>query len=191
MRKWVMQIHQYIGLLFFGFLLLFATSALLFNHAHDYLENVPYHSKSEHTIKTQPQEDASAYAAAVRDELGITGRLLPATVSKGNGLSFSVARPGRRYSVHVNGATATIDEARQGWIATLVGMHGVRNTTNSLVLNAWAWYAALGAIVLALNAISGVYLWAILRRERVLGWSVITLASALSLFICFYVRNKG
>jgi len=190
MRKWVMWFHIHTGLLFFGFLLIFGLSSLVFNHNPKFLEREKTSPKWDQPISTVPQADLWKYAAAVADDMGLDGRVLH-PVSKNGALDFDLVRPGRRYIVHLKDKGVHVDEFREGFVATLSEMHGVRPTNNSPLLNLWAWYAIIGSVVLVGSAITGVYVWAVRPRERILGWTTLAGATAVSLGICFYIWAKG
>jgi len=192
MRKWVMQLHIYGGLFFFGFLIVFALSSLLLNHKPLFLWQ-----GSTTSAWDQPLSGISQYAdpwkraAIVQDQVGVGGRVLHPVITKAGDLNFDVARPGRRYTMHVTGNSAHIDEYRAGLVETLTEMHGVRPTNNSIWLNLWAWYQIIGALALVGSAITGVFLWAIRPRERIVGWTLLASATAASLLFILYIRAKG
>jgi hypothetical protein len=191
MRKWILRVHMYGGLLLFGFIVVFAFSAICFNHDPSFMNSGRTESRWTHSISAPPQPDPWVYAAAVQDELDVTGRILHPVFSKQGDLKFDVAAPGRRYTIRVSHSSADIYEYREGWIATLVELHGVRPTTRSLVLKAWAWYSAIGALALVGSGVTGVYLWASRPRERIIGWSLLGGATLVSLLICVYIRAWG
>ena len=76
----------------------------------------------------------------------VSGQVLHPVLSKSTGaLDFDVSRPGR----HSPRACCGQQPDHQRRPARLgrnpgAGMHGMRPTNNSFVLNAWAWYSTLG-----------------------------------------------
>jgi hypothetical protein len=191
MRKWVMRVHMYAGLPFFGFLVLFALSGLCFNHTPAFMEATTA-TQWQQTVAATPRADPALYAGEIAAELGLRGTIFQPTIGRASGaLDFELCRPGRYYKVHVAGAAARIDEQRWGWAATVAQLHGVRPTSNSVLLNMWAWYGVIGSIVLAGAVVMGVALWAILPRERIVAWSLLAGAGAVSGAMCFAVWAWG
>ena len=71
MRKWILRIHLYGGLLCSSYLILFGISSLLFNHEPKFAK--PREQKVTWERAVSPGKCADNAARAVRDELGLNG----------------------------------------------------------------------------------------------------------------------
>src|SRR5687768_15301806 len=104
MRKWVLRLHLYVGLLCSGYLIVFGVSSLNFNHPFEFTKPGTEQVTWERSIALPPLTgDTTAESEAVRDSLGLIGWTLPWETRRGaNGdLHFGLARPGKHYLIHV------------------------------------------------------------------------------------------
>lgn len=174
MRRWLLNVHLYGGLLCSGYLLVYGVSSLLFNHSIDRLVGLA--SVREWTASTAvPTGDAApgTQARQVADELRIAGRIpteSPRHEEAGD-LRFIIQRPGRSYAIRVDTTgLATVIERRFRPAAILTGLHDARPEPTSAVLTSWWWYTHVTVAFLLYLAGSGVVIWVITRRPRVAGW---------------------
>jgi hypothetical protein len=176
-RGWLLNIHLYGGLLCSGYLLVYGTSSLLFNHRFDRLVGLA--SAREWTATTAPPAgDAlpAVLARRVADALRIVGRI-PAggpRRDEAGGLRFNIQRPGRSFAVRVDSTgVATVAERRLRPAAILMGLHDARPEPTSVALTSWWWYTHVTVAFLLYLAGSGVVLWVITRRPRGVGWPML------------------
>ncbi len=184
LRRWLLNIHLYGGLLCSGYLLVYGVSSLLFNHRFDRLVGLA--SAREWTAATAPPTAATApdvLARQVANELGIVGRIPaggPHRDEEG-ALRFSIQRPGRSYAIRVDTTgSATVAERRLRPAAILMGLHDARPEPTSVALTSWWWYTHVTVGFLLYLAGSGVVLWVITHRPRGLGWPMLLGGTAIA-----------
>jgi hypothetical protein len=106
--RWIRDLHMYLGLFLGPFVLVYATSTILFNHAY-----MPWGGRAARAGETRlvrvsvhDAENSLDVAKEVRHQVGVEGEIgfvsRPRTRPE---LSFSVEKPGRTTSVRVNLAT--------------------------------------------------------------------------------------
>lgn len=180
-QAWIRDLHLYTGLLVGPFVVVFAVSAILFNHAwlpwggpnrtEAFIRNAPF---------TPPSEDAEGLVLgrALLDEIGVVGEIgFVRRHQNPARLEIQVEKPGRRIRVNASLAThtATIEEKATGlWDAVLYlhsqpGMHltAIRGNWNYMKL--WGWIADATVYFVLFLTVSGIYLWTLLRAERKTG----------------------
>jgi hypothetical protein len=177
LRRWLLNIHLYGGLLCSGYLLVYGASSLLFNHRFDRLVGLA--SAREWAASTAvPSGDAApnVLARQVADELGIVGRIPAGSPRRDEAgeLRFTIQRPGRSFAVRVDTTgSATVTERRLRPAVILLGLHDARPEPTSMALTSWWWYTHVTVAFLLYLAGSGVVLWVITRRPRGAGWPML------------------
>src|SRR5690349_8218395 len=111
MRKALLYLHMYGGLIAAVYLILLGISSLQFQH--HFLPDGPPATTWERSI-TPPPTDANlpTKAAVVRDQLGLMGKFFNARDTK-DGFRFDLYRPGRGYVINVSAAGAAKIEERR------------------------------------------------------------------------------
>ena len=196
-------------MLCFSYLLVLGVSTLIFNHT-DAFAPTPTSSSSW----TQPFPvdridwtggKSAGESRAIRGEnnrviLDILGTFA-ATAPEPDGrwtdtdtYHAHFTRPGVDYEVDVHHAqaTANITRKRQGVWATIRDLHGsVLAYTGSRFAGTWAWYTELCVIVVVAQGLSGIYLFAVRRRDRRLGLALLAGAGVFSVALMLLVTLKG
>ncbi|MEJ7810240.1 MAG: PepSY-associated TM helix domain-containing protein [Gemmatimonadaceae bacterium] len=179
--RWTRDIHLYVGLFLSPFVLLYAVSAILLNHAY-----LPWGGMAAAPVETrtvrvsvQDAENSLDVARQVQRQLGVRGEI--GFVSRRRGgprggprLSFPIETPGRTTSVRVDLATgvATLERKDTGAWDALIYLHkmpGPHNATirgNWLFTRLWGWLADGTVYLLLFLSASGVYLWTVLKADR-------------------------
>jgi hypothetical protein len=143
-------------------------------------------------LKGRPQIDA---LRPVLDALGVHGEVnFVRGIPKENRLVVPVIVPGRETSVDLNIATssAVITETTSGaWAATIYlhkmpGQHNAAVRGNWFWLQVWKWFADATVWLVLFLTLSGIYLWAVLRAERRVGFALLA-TGVLSFFGLVYV----
>ena len=213
MRKIILNIHIYAGLLCFGYLVVFGVSSLSFNHPAKFVRGRGETRTWERTIElprdlprttadmTSEQRVAAKSEAnnAVRVALGLFGHQRPWQESgwdqkNPNHYHASLVRPGVAYEVdvHLESKTAVVQETRtSAWevMARLHGFHG--EMPGSALVSTWAWYTELCTFAVLFAGGSGVYLWTRRRNERRIGRVILGSAGAVSLALMLYLTLHG
>lgn len=194
------DLHLYVGLFLSPFVLLYAVSAVLLNHAHlpwgeDDAPPAPAHTVSVMLVE---RDDGLAVARQVRDQLGINGEIGYVSRTQGSArLSFPIETPGRVTRVHVDLATgtATVDSKDTGaWDAAVYlhktpGPHNVKLRGNWVFMRLWGWVADATVYLLLFLTATGIYLWTVLKAQRRSG--VLFLGAGAACFVILVVGIVG
>jgi hypothetical protein len=197
MRKWLLNLHLYGGLLCAAYLLVFGFSSLHFNH-HFAFAQPPKDTATrswEAPLPAPLLPDNTAAAERLRDQLELKGWPLPwETRRDADGtLHFPMERPGKRYQFHASPATGTVqvEEHAKGFWPVVVSLHALHGLPGAPPVTAWGIYTEVCTAFALFAAASGVYLWWASGRDRRAGLVVGLAATALSLGLILYVVNQG
>lgn len=197
MRKWVLRLHLYLGLLCSAYLVVFGVSSLNFNHPFEFTKPSDERVTWERAVALPPvSSDNEAESEAVRDALGLIGWPFPWETWRDadtGDLHFGLARPGKHYAVHVQRAAGRVrvQEHRKGYWTVTRELHGNYGVPGSNLMTVWGWYTEVCTLFVLFAAASGVYLFAARKRERLVGFAVLGAAVLLSLSFMVYVRVWG
>ncbi len=187
----VRTLHLYVGLFISPFVLVFGISVLVFNHPGFINQINPV--KVLPDIKTKLDKTPSdtsdlETAKAIIKKLNITGEI--DFISKNDSsISFPVNRPGLRTHIKVNINTDSVFITRKyegtmrsmTYLHSMPGPHNVKLRGNSAFMKIWRILADTVVYFLLFLTISGIFLWYILKAERVIG--IYSLAIGLLFFI--------
>jgi hypothetical protein len=197
MRKWVLRLHLYLGLVCCPYLIVFGVSSLNFNHPFEFTEPAEARVTWERQVALPPASTSNdAESEAVRDALGLVGWTIPWETHRdedSGGLHFGLARPGKHYTIHVprpSGAVR-VEERREGYWTVIRSLHGNKGVPSATVMTVWGGYTELCTFFVLFAAATGVYLFAARKSERWVGFSVLGVATLLSLLFMVYVRVWG
>ena len=174
------DLHQYLGLVASPFVLLYAVTAVGFNHAiapgtADATRAAPVRHS---VVAVRALGNSLEIAKDVERRLGLTGEIDYVNLKpKQQRLSFPVTRPGARASVVVDLATGatTVEAHRTGrWDAALYlhkmpGPHNASVRGNWVFIRLWGWLADTSVYLILFATASGIYLWAALKHARRVG----------------------
>lgn len=193
MRDLILKIHLYGGLLCASYLLIFGISSLNYNHHFGAATDDPV--QWQRTLHVADAEEKMTVAEKVRDELGLIGWTIPWETHRdeqGN-LHFGLARPGKRYTIHVffKEDRIAVDESRKGFWPVINQLHALTRIPNSPFVSTWGIYTEICVWVVLFSACSGVYLWATLKRDRRVGLVLLLGSLAFSLSFMLYIWWRG
>jgi len=200
---------MYGGLLCFSYLLVLGISTLNFSHAYD-LTQTPSSSTTwsqpfpaNQIVKTDGKS-ADESRAIRRDNNGVILHTLgtfATSTAEPDGRWIDpdtyrahFIRPGAEYeiNVHRSQGTASITRKRQSVWATIRGLHGSAVAyTGSIFAGTWTWYTELCALVVIAQGLTGVYLFAIRRRDRRMSFALLGGAGILSVALMLLVTFGG
>ena len=173
MRRWLIDLHLYLGLLCLPYLVVFGVSSIALNH------DLGRATRSEWSARVAPahaDQDASAARAALA-ELGLSAGVLEHTLEReaSGALRFEALRLGRSYQVAIDAAgAARVRELNGGVVGIVRGLHG-RHDTSSAWGFSWALYTELATAVLLFSIVSGIVLVWPRAGERALGYGACAL----------------
>ena len=189
MRKWVLRVHLYGGLLCAAYLILFGVSSLMFNHPGMWPAGKGKVNWERAVEVSSSMGDDATLSEAIRDELGLMGWTIPWETRRvgGNVLTFGVSRPGKHYKIDYDPAAKSVKvvETRKGYGEVVRALHGFMRLPNSWFVSTWGMYTEVCTWVVLFAAASGVYLWAGRRNERRVGLAMIGGAVATVAFMVF------
>src|SRR5438874_5334999 len=183
MRKIILNIHMYSGLLSFSFLLIFGISTLIFNHPFEF-------TRRPISVKTWTQplaipplarsdgQNAADKVLMVRQNnatiLKALGSFVMPTGTIDGGWTnpdtyrAHFLRPGKEYQidVHPSQNSATITQSRMSFWMMTTALHAGSYT---FVANTWPWYMELCTFGVIASGVTGIYLWPARARERRIG----------------------
>lgn len=175
----IRMLHLYFGLFISPFVLIFSISVIIFNHPgfinrvnpaialpniKTKLNKIPYDTTDLQTAK------------AIIRKLNIIGEI-DYISKKDSSISFPVTKPGLRSYVTVNTTndSVLITQKYEGalrstaYLHSMPGPHNVSLRGNSVFLKIWRILADAVVYILLFLTASGVFLWYILKAERVIG----------------------
>lgn len=177
--------HLYFGLFISPFILIFSISVLVFNHPE--LINRLSPVKPLPDIRTRldkiPGDTTDLLIAkAIIRKLNITGEIDYISKKEGS-ISFPVNKPGLKSYVTVNTITDSVLITRKNdgawrassYLHSMPGQHNVSIRGNSGFLKIWRVLADAVVYILLFLTVSGVWLWYILKAERIPGLYAIVL----------------
>jgi hypothetical protein len=209
LRKTILNIHIYGGLLCFSYLILLGISTLNFNHPFAFTKSpagiqtweqkmtLPNLPKTGGTPEPQASQIRQQNNLAILHALGSFGGPFSTTEGQwidSNTYHAHLARPGKEYEVDVRPDTGIvkITQTRSNIWALIRDLHGSSETyADSPLASTWGWYTELCAIVVVFAGISGVYLWTARRRERRIGLPLLGAAGVVSLSLMLLVTFHG
>jgi len=143
MRKNLIRLHLYAGLLCFPYFIIFGISSLNFNHHFKFTnpgENISIWQKQ---INIPPFKDNEQFSADVRDSLGLMGWAY--NVKKDStGFRFIVSHPGKNYAIKItnNEKPIRVEETRKGVWSVFISLHGFGGEMPGApeLINAWVLF---------------------------------------------------
>jgi len=173
--KWTRELHLYFGLFICPYLVVFAVSTFLLNHA--YQPDPKVETTNVPVQLTAGLKDAEQ-AKLILEQLNINGEVGGArTNPKTNKMSIGVTRPGLFIIVNVDLATstATITRRENGFLGALIFLHKMPGPHNvkgpqEIFAKIWAALSDTTVYLLLFLTITGIYLWFMIKAERRAGW---------------------
>lgn len=173
--RWTRDLHLYVGLFASPFVLVYAASAILLNHAYPSPTARSLIFPRIVAIRVTDSDDGMSVARQVREQVGVRGEIgYVNRKPQGHTLSFPIETPGRLTSVKVDLAagTATLMEQPTGladatiYLHKMPGPHNVKIRGNWVFTRLWSWLADGTVYAILFLSVSGVYLWVVIRAAR-------------------------
>lgn len=181
MYRWLREIHLVLGVFSFGFLVLYAVSAVQMSHF-----NVPVR-RSEAKVRLRAGLDD---ARAVARELKLRG-VVRQIAWEGDVLRLRLEKLGTVHSITYfrERGEAVVRTEDGGLLGVLNRLHHTAGFWHeSPALKAWGVFVAIVSAALILLAITGIYLWAKLGNERKAGAVILAAGLASSLTLIALIR---
>jgi hypothetical protein len=197
-NKWTRGLHVCAGLFVGPFVLLFAITAILFNHTWTPWSNSQGRSWERSDIEIPSDLTDLELARAILSQLGITGEIeFFRAEGEKTELIIPVVKPRKKITVRVDVAekNALVEERDLSLWAALLYLHkspgphlaGFRG--NWFYTNLWKWFADTSIYLILFASASGVYLWSLLKTKRKAGLIALGVGAATFVsVITFLVR---
>jgi hypothetical protein len=182
------DLHLYLGLVICPTVLVFAVSVPFLVHAW-----IPGAAKQPVSriagdlpvpdgVELMKGRDQVNAVRGVLDRVGVRGEVnFIRRIPKEHRLAIPVILPGREVVVDLNTATRSATITNRGdnlwsglvWLHKMPGQHNANLRGNWVFLRTWKWLADATVYLVLFLSVSGIYLWAVLRAERRIGWTLI------------------
>jgi hypothetical protein len=193
----IRDLHLYLGLFISPFVLVFAVS--VFFLVHSWLPRFGSVTSTKHVVTALPLPEGLQTLSGrpliealkpVLEKAGVRGEVgFVRHVVNEEKLIIPVIIPGRETTVNLSlGNGEAIIETRETGLADALvtlhkspGQHGPDIRMNWFFMKAWRWMADETVYLVLFVSVSGIYLWYVLRAERVAGLILLCIG-ALSFF---------
>ncbi|MCI0541003.1 MAG: PepSY-associated TM helix domain-containing protein [Verrucomicrobiales bacterium] len=195
-RRWLLNIHLYGGLVCCWYLLIYGVTSLDFNHPGFLPEARGEKVKWERALNIPDLADNVKLGEAIRDELDLVGWVIPWNMRRdGAGdLQFELSRPGKNYVIATDRAAGKVrvEEQHTGLRSALHSLHGnTEGVPGSRFMHAWNLYTEVTNWLVLFFAGSGIYLWVRRERARRLALGVLLGSLAVSVGLMAYLYFIG
>lgn len=191
---WIGGLHLYLGLFISPFILLFAFSTLLFNHAWKPWDTSPQAEvrKTSAAVKIPANLEDLELAKRVMSQLNLSGEIINIFRNR-NSLVIPVAKPGQVLTITVNleNHTAEIEKSRRDFWDILLYLHKSPGPHNTNIRGNWfytrLWRILADGVVYSILVITagGIYLWALSKASRKTGLILLG-AGGISFFLILF-----
>jgi hypothetical protein len=190
MYRWFRDVHLFVALLAFPFLLVYCVSTIRMAHKSWFSDKIQW-TQREVEVGDFDAASGRALAQVLLQQHGLRGELTQIT-STDSGFRLEIERPGMFNQVEYSRemGKATIRSGAATLMQVLAGIHqitGLRHQTR--VHNAWGIAALLVSIAFALLGLTGIYLWFHFHKERKIGTILLGLNLAYSLGLIVLIRT--
>lgn len=201
--RWTRDLHLYLGLFISPFVLLFSVSVLFLNHAKVPADQ-PTSIESFRPVQVPAGLDSAQGPAAIvlarqllaqthiDGEIGFTR-----FVRGARHFVFPVSKPGMEamVDVDVDGRSILVTRRRTGLLEASAYLHKMPGPHNANIRGNWVWtriwrpFADATIYLTLFISVSGLYLWCVLKAERLVG-TVLVAAGAVSFFAIIYAVTR-
>jgi hypothetical protein len=188
MHKVIRNIHLFLGLLCFSFLLMYSASAVQMSHVEWFSSNP---TVTEQTIAVSPADSQNprSFAQALM-HAGMWGEL-ENVVQDAAGFRLRIVRAGTIYDVDyaAGSPTAQVKSSVAGFMGMLNRLHHTAGFyREQSTMDWWAVFVALTSLALLTLSATGVYMWFQLYTEQVLGGVFLSIGLFVGLGLLFAAR---
>ena len=185
-RKFLLKVHLYGGLICFWYLIILGTSSLNFNHDFSFMQSEGALEEWSRSVKIGNDfRDDLLLSETLRDSLSLIGWPLPwETWHDSTGVfHFALEHPGKRYVIDYTfrDQRAKVQEVSKGYWRIFNSMHGGGAVPNSFFMNAWKWYSRVTVVFVVFSVLSGIYLWLSANCDKKTGWYTLLFSLVVSI----------
>lgn len=195
LRKWILKLHLYGGLLCFWYLIIYALSSLNFQHHFGFMEHSTISTK-QLELKIDLSGTDSTVATRIQNSMHIPGFYLAWKTYRDDSGNFhtEIHNPRKEYTFDYNSQTATIDisEKDKGFWSVINSLHGLDYAIpNAPLTIVWKLFTYISIVVILFSIFSGIWLWSGRIKGPVMGWNIFFGIITISFCIIVIVYLKG
>ena len=175
--RWISKLHVYFGLFIGPFVVLFAVSAIMFNHTWG-TQSEGEVQERQISIQIPENMEGLEIARHIMRQVNVSGEIeFFRHNPQQKQFTIPVIKPGERITIDVDlvSKTAEIEQRRTGFWNALLYLHkspgphlaGFRG--NWFFTKFWMWLADATVYLFLALSISGIYMWILLKSERKTG----------------------
>ncbi len=196
MKKLLLKIHIYGGLIFLPYLIIFGLSTLHINHNLPFLREKQHWTEQIRQITIKDNEDNQMLAESIRDSLGLMGWCPWWTQNREETkYQFGIEHFGSEYRIQANISTGEIIINRRvkGFGHVMHSLHflGEDVPRANMAINSWKYYLNLTVLYLIVAIISGIYLFIKRKQELALGYLILGGFLTFSISLMIYIWLAG
>ena len=197
LRRWILKIHLYGGLICFWYLIIFAISSLHFHHHFEFMNGKQMVEGSQQIhLKLEDSKSDSALATNIQIALDIAGWYLPWETYRDNSGTFhtQIENPKTQYQIKYDrmSSTASIIRKDKGFWSVLNALHGFAGKMpNAPLFIFWNIFTYICLMVVIFSIFSGIWLWANRSEDKLIGWVTVLGIMGLSFSLMMVVYLKG
>ncbi len=190
MYRWFRNVHLFVALLGFPFVLMYGVSTIRMAHKSWFPDKIEW-AETEAEVGYFDGESGRALAQALLQKPGLRGELAEIN-STDFGFQLAIKRPGTINRIEYSRQTGTvrIRSRVRNFMQMLSEIHeigGLRHETS--VYNAWGLSALVVSIAFFLLGLTGLYMWFHFHNERKIGAILLGLNLAYSLGLIVLIRT--
>lgn len=197
LRKWILKIHLYGGLLCFWYLIIFAVSSLHFHHEFEFMNGKPVAEGPQPVqLLFEDSKSDSLLASRIQNGLNIAGWYLPwETFRDSSGVFHTqIQNPKMDYTIQYDpvSSIARIEKKDKGFWSVFNALHGFAGgMPRAPLLIFWRIFTYLCLIVVTFSILSGIWLWANGNVDKLIGWITVLGIMGLSISLMIFVYLRG
>ena len=191
MHRWLRNLHLFTGLFSCFMVFQYGVSTMFMSHR-AWFNNDPIPPvESSFAVAPDQATSARALGRALMDRHGLSGEIRQGRETQ-SGYSLRIVRPGVAHEVDYDRSSgqAKVKTRTSDFRRTMVGIHhqgGIQN--EDWVNQGWGWIVALGSVGLIILALSGIYLWFKLYKERLSGGVILVVSLLYSWGLMIALRS--
>lgn len=171
----IRNVHLFLGLLCFSFLLMYSVSAVQMSHV-DWFSTQPTVTEEEVAVDSAEAQNPRAFARRLM-RAGLWGELQNVSQDAA-GFRFRILRAGTAYDVEY--ATGSRAAQVKTSVAGLMGMlnrlhHTAGFYREQRITHWWAIFVAMSSLALLILGATGVLMWFRLYKERLIGGAFLSI----------------
>lgn len=178
MHSIVRQIHLYSALVLLAFVLMYFVTGYVLTRQSWFGE--PQSAAETRRVALDAaalsgEPGETAFAMRLQNLMDLAGKPAPARRLGGGRWEFSFHKPGynAKAVLDADRSAAEITETRHGWQRVMIGFHRLHGYGGGWLYILWAIVYDVASLSMIAFAVSGVWLWHGMTKNRLAGWIVL------------------